>query len=261
MTIMILQPNEERQMGLTGGFLMVRRTEGTVKISSPDEGLVDTEIYQSDIIELKGYRSIAVKNYSPVEVTIDLQSSMVPIRSNDGGSVTISGGSIDSILEPITVEATATFNDANIVTAVNASTAETNESGLAIVAEIQGQTTDLNTIVSTQTGALNTQSASDRAALESKIDELLLSLAASRAGSKYVNTGTVAAGSGTGDFEVLPVRATRRKALITPSDTVRIGGATGMYVGVGDSFLWESQSACSVYKYGSRTFTVVEEFD
>jgi uncharacterized protein YqgV (UPF0045/DUF77 family) len=109
-----LQAGEIIPLSLTGKFLIVRKSTGDIVISSPDNGLPDTQVFQSDIINLEGFRNIYVKNNGSAAAVVNLQSSKIPIVVNDGGSVTISGGSIDSILEPIQVTASATVENGTV---------------------------------------------------------------------------------------------------------------------------------------------------
>lgn len=110
----ILQPGESRQMPLTGRFLVARKVIGSIVVSDTELGIPEFVVKQSDNVELERSRAIVVKNVGDTEADIDLQSSPVRIWSNDGGSVQIAGGSIDSILDPITVEATAVVENGTV---------------------------------------------------------------------------------------------------------------------------------------------------
>lgn len=112
---MSLQPGEKRLYALSGKYLLARRIEGRILINDADTGLPETEIRQADIIELTNQRQLTVQNAGNAVAVIELQSSTVPIRLNDGGSVTISGGSIDSIRDSIQVEAQATVENGSII--------------------------------------------------------------------------------------------------------------------------------------------------
>lgn len=111
---MTLAPFESRLYALSGAYLLARRIEGNILISDPNSGLPETEIRQADIVELKNQRQLTVKNNSATQAVIELQSSTVPIRLNDGGSVVIAGGSIDSIRDSITVSASATVENGTV---------------------------------------------------------------------------------------------------------------------------------------------------
>lgn len=111
---MVLQAGEIRPLGLTGKFLVCRRIEGEILISNPDKGLAETRIYQADTPILQDFNMIYVKNNNATESTITLQSTSIPIQVSDGGSVSISGGSIDSIIEPISVTAQATVENGTV---------------------------------------------------------------------------------------------------------------------------------------------------
>ncbi len=106
-----LQPNEIRQFPLSGRYLVARTIIGSVVISDPTLGLPEFTIKQSDNVEFEQSRSVTVRNAGATVATVELQSSPVKIFSNDGGSVKISGGSIDSILTPIAVTAEATVEN------------------------------------------------------------------------------------------------------------------------------------------------------
>ena len=111
---MILQPGEKQALSLQGKYLLARKIQGKIVISDPAQQMSDTEIKQSDIFELPNSKLIYVKNISATAAEIELQSSTVKIISNDGGSVIISGGSIDSIIEPIAVTAEATVENGTV---------------------------------------------------------------------------------------------------------------------------------------------------
>lgn len=109
--IMQLQPGEIQPLNLSGKYLICRRVEGDIVISNPDIGLPATQIKQADVVTLEAVRLVYVKNISSTAVTLDLQSTTIPIASSDGGAVTISGGSIDSIRDAIQVTAQATVEN------------------------------------------------------------------------------------------------------------------------------------------------------
>lgn len=111
---MELQPGEKRLYALSGKYLLARRIEGEIEISDAGTGLPETVIKQADIVELAGKSQITVQNVSSSQVVIELQSSTVPIRLNDGGNVTVAGGSIDSIRDSIRVEAQATVDGGTV---------------------------------------------------------------------------------------------------------------------------------------------------
>jgi hypothetical protein len=124
---MTLTPGQSVPMNLAGKYLICRKVQSTILISSPDNGMGDTEVRQSDNINLEGFKSIFVKNDGAIDADIDLQSSMVPIAVNDGGSVVISGGSIDSIVEPIQVTASATVEDGTVTNLSHTSLEQSND--------------------------------------------------------------------------------------------------------------------------------------
>jgi hypothetical protein len=109
-----LQPNEIRQVPLSGRYLVARTITGNIVISDPTLGLPEFTIKQSDNVEFEQSRSVTVRNAGAAVATVELQSSPVKIFSNDGGSVKISGGSIDSILTPISVTAEATVENGTV---------------------------------------------------------------------------------------------------------------------------------------------------
>lgn len=111
---MILQPGEKQPFSLQGKYLLARRIQSRIVISDPAIQMADTEVRQSDNIELPDSRLIYVKNVGSVEADIDLQSSTVKITTNDGGAVVIAGGSIDSIIQPIAVTAEATVENGTV---------------------------------------------------------------------------------------------------------------------------------------------------
>ena len=110
-----LQPNEIRQVPLSGRYLVARTIIGTVVVSDPTIGLPEFIIKQSDNVEFPESRSVTVRNDGATVATVELQSSPVKIFSNDGGSVKISGGSIDSINEAINVNATAVVENGTVI--------------------------------------------------------------------------------------------------------------------------------------------------
>lgn len=114
MNLITLQPGEIRQIPLTGRFLVVRTLTGKVVLSDPHLGLPEFEIKQSDNLEFEQSRSVTVRNAGDAAAQVELQSSPVKIFSNDGGSVKISGGSIQSIIEPIQVTAEATVQNGTV---------------------------------------------------------------------------------------------------------------------------------------------------
>lgn len=111
---MILQPGESQRYPLSGKYLIARKIVGKIFISDASIGMPDTEVRQSDIITLADSTLITVRNGSAAIVDIELQSTTVPIITNDGGAVTIAGGSIDSILQPISVTAEATVENGTV---------------------------------------------------------------------------------------------------------------------------------------------------
>jgi hypothetical protein len=114
MNLITLQPGEIRQIPLTGRYVVVRTVVGKVVLSDPHLGLPEFEIRQSDNVEFEQSRAVTVRNAGTTVAQVELQSSPVKIFSNDGGSVKISGGSIQSIIEPIQVTAEATVQDGTV---------------------------------------------------------------------------------------------------------------------------------------------------
>jgi hypothetical protein len=284
-----IQPGKRMNISTSALYLSILNTNGSFEIFAPSIGLLAGKIGRQFVLD--GVAEVEFINSGQDAVDIEYETANIRIYGSGSGAVNIENTpSIRRIIEPISVVATATFNDENIVaavdasateagttglsivSAVNASTAETNESGLAIVAEIQGQTTDLSTIVSAQTtnlstivsaqtGALNAQSASDRGALESKINELLLSLAVSRAAPSNHLAHPIQNIS-TGLTIILPARATRKSAIIqvTGAGPINIGGESGVAVQAGAVFEWTNQSALTVYSVGFRGIRINEDY-
>lgn len=111
MNLLTIEPGEILPFSLSGRFLICRRIEGVIAISQPDIGLGETRIKQADVITLDNTRSIFIHNKGDSSATIEVQSTAVSIASNDGGTVTIAGGSIDSIRDSIQVDAQATVEN------------------------------------------------------------------------------------------------------------------------------------------------------
>jgi hypothetical protein len=149
MNLITLQPGEIRQIPLTGRFLVVRTLTGKVVLSDPHLGLPEFEIKQSDNLEFDQSRSVTVRNAGDTAAQVELQSSPVKIFSNDGGSVKISGGSIQSIIEPIQVTAEATVQNGTV----------TSQSQTTV-----GQVPDITIPPSTKVKVLGASSATKRTA-------------------------------------------------------------------------------------------------
>lgn len=106
-----LQPGERRPIPSQGKYLIVRSAEKPFQIQDPASGMPETEVRAADNVELANVRTLYAINPHDVPVVIDVQVSAFPVRTNDGGSVTLAGGSIDRINESISVTASATVEN------------------------------------------------------------------------------------------------------------------------------------------------------
>ncbi|MBN7820528.1 hypothetical protein [Bowmanella yangjiangensis] len=149
---MILQPGEIQPFNLSGKYLICRRVEGHIVISNPDIGLPETRIKQADVVTLEAVRLIYVKNLDSAPVTLDLQSTTIPIASSDGGAVTISGGSIDSIRDAIQVTAQATVENGTMTSQSPNAVSDAIDISVAAGAKVQilGSTTKARRVVTLQ---------------------------------------------------------------------------------------------------------------
>lgn len=109
-----LKPNERRPIPSQGKYLVVRSAEKPFLIQDPSNGLPETEVRAADNIELVNVKTLFAINPHDVAIAVDLHISAFPIRTNDGGSVTLAGGSIDRINESIQVTASATVENGTV---------------------------------------------------------------------------------------------------------------------------------------------------
>jgi len=98
-----LQPGQIQQVALSGKYLVARTVTAAVVIYDPETRLSETVIRQSDTITLDGQRSIYVKNVDNVPADIELQSSLLEIRTSDSGAVSVTGGYLSGITNPVPV--------------------------------------------------------------------------------------------------------------------------------------------------------------
>lgn len=109
-----LAPAEIRRYPLTGKHFLVRKSEDGFCIQAREQGLSETPLKTADRVDLAGFNFVELVNKSDMPIDIDVQSSAVPIVTNDGGSVSITGGSIDSIRQPMTFNAVATVEKGSV---------------------------------------------------------------------------------------------------------------------------------------------------
>lgn len=126
-----LSANERRPIPSQGKYLVVRSAEKPFLIQDPTSGLPETEVRAADNIELVDVKTLFAINPHDVAITVDLHISAFPIRTNDGGSVTISGGSIDRINESIQVTASATVKNGTMHVISGASIADSTDKTIA----------------------------------------------------------------------------------------------------------------------------------
>ncbi|WP_430455607.1 hypothetical protein [Rheinheimera sp.] len=116
MAVINLTPGQSANIALSGRFLVARRVSGTVFCDDPATQLPEFSLRQGDNIDFSGMsvRSVRVTNKGTIAAQIDVESSPVRIISSDGGAVTVTGGELQRIVEPINVTATATVEDGNM---------------------------------------------------------------------------------------------------------------------------------------------------
>ena len=112
--IINLTPGESRLFPLSGKYMIARRVSGSVVCDDPDNGLPEFSFRQGDNIELPVSRSVRFTNRGAGAVQIDVESSPVRIFGNEGSAVSIIGGEITRIVEPIEVTASATVDNGTV---------------------------------------------------------------------------------------------------------------------------------------------------
>lgn len=116
MSVINLLPGQSVNIPLSGRYLVARRVSGTVVCDDPTTQLPEFNLRQGDNVELtSAQRSVRVTNIGAGAAVIDVESSPVRIFGNDGGAVTVTGGELQRIVEPINVTATATVNNGTMV--------------------------------------------------------------------------------------------------------------------------------------------------
>lgn len=115
MSVLNLSPGQSANIPLSGRYLVARRVSGTVVCDDPTTQLPEFGFRQGDNIEFPNtVRSVRVTNKGTIAAVVDVESSPVRIFGNDGGAVTVTGGELQRIVEPINVTATATVADGNM---------------------------------------------------------------------------------------------------------------------------------------------------
>lgn len=115
MAVFNLAPGQSANIPLSGRYLVARRVSGTVVCDDPTTQLPEFSFRQGDNIELTGnMRSVRITNKGNNAAVVDVESSPVRIYGNDGGAVTVTGGELQRIVEPINVTATATVADGSM---------------------------------------------------------------------------------------------------------------------------------------------------
>jgi len=110
-----LQPGESRTIPLSGRYLVARRVSGNVVCDDPNTQLPEFSFRQGDNIEFtQSVASVRVANRGTVEAVLDVESSPVRIYGNEGSAVSIIGGEITRIVEPIAVTAEATVQNGTV---------------------------------------------------------------------------------------------------------------------------------------------------
>ena len=111
-----LASGESRIIPLSGRFLVARQvSRGTVVCDDPTTQLPEFNLRQGDNAEMPAnVRSVRLMNRGALPASLDIESSPVRIHGNDGGAVTVTGGELQRIVEPINVTATATVADGNM---------------------------------------------------------------------------------------------------------------------------------------------------
>lgn len=110
-----LSPGESRTLPLSGRFLVARRISGAVFLDDPTTNLPPFSLRQGDNAEMpQGVLSVRVTNAGQTEAALDVESSPVRIFGNEGSAVSIIGGEIERIVEPIAVTAQATVQNGTV---------------------------------------------------------------------------------------------------------------------------------------------------
>ncbi len=110
-----LTPGQSQNIPLSGRFLVARQVSGTVVCDDPTTQLPEFGFRQGDNIEFPAtVRSVRITNRGGGAAVVDVESSPVRIFGNDGGAVTVTGGELQRIVEPINVTATATVADGSM---------------------------------------------------------------------------------------------------------------------------------------------------
>lgn len=112
--IINLGPDESRIFPLTGKYLIARRVSGQVVCDDPTTGLPQFSFRQGDNIELLEQRQVRLTNKGNIAAVVDVESSPVKIYGNEGSNVSIIGGEITRIVEPIAVTAQATVENGTV---------------------------------------------------------------------------------------------------------------------------------------------------
>lgn len=112
MAVINLAVGQSANIPLSGRYLVARRVSGTVVCDDPTTQLPEFGFRQGDNIEFPNtVRSVRVTNKGNAAAVVDVESSPVRIFGNDGGAVTVTGGELQRIVEPISVTASATVED------------------------------------------------------------------------------------------------------------------------------------------------------
>lgn len=112
--IINLQPGESRIFPLTGKYLIARRVSGVVACDDPTTSLPEFSFRQGDNIELPAQRQVRLTNKGQAQAVVDVESSPVKIFGNEGSAVSLIGGEITRIVEPIAVTAQATVENGTV---------------------------------------------------------------------------------------------------------------------------------------------------
>lgn len=111
-----LQPGESRTIPLSGRYLVARRVSGNVACDDPNTQLPEFSFRQGDNIEFpQSVTSVRVANRGATVASLDVESSPVRIYGNEGSAVSIIGGEITRIVEPIAVTAEATVQNGTVI--------------------------------------------------------------------------------------------------------------------------------------------------
>lgn len=116
-----LNPDEVMRFALAGSYLVARTVSASIVIYDPDSGLQETALRQSDTVKMNGQRSIFIKNIDTVPAEIELQSSQLDIKTADSGAVSVTGGYLTGITQPVQAEiiggiaVNATITDGSVI--------------------------------------------------------------------------------------------------------------------------------------------------